>query len=88
MPGGFGTLDEFFESLTLIQTDKIGQFPIVLVGTEFWSGLLDWIREVMLGRENNIKTDDLQLFNLVDTPGEAVEVIDQFYSKYVLSPNF
>ncbi len=88
MPGGFGTLDEFFESLTLIQTQKIGRFPIVLVGREFWSGLIDWINAVMLEKEGNINKDDLDLFNIVETADEAVEVINDFYSRFVLSPNF
>lgn len=87
MPGGFGTLDEMFEAITLIQTNKIGRFPIVLVGKKFWSGLFDWIREVMIN-EGNISAEDLDLVNLVDTPTEAVQVIDEFYSKYLLSPNF
>ena len=88
MPGGFGTLDEFFESLTLIQTHKIGRFPIVLVGKSFWGGLIDWVTEVMLKQENNISAEDLHLFNIVETPEEAVEVINEFYSTYLLSPNF
>ena len=87
MPGGFGTLDEMFEAITLIQTNKIGRFPIVLVGKKFWSGLFDWVRDVML-HEGNISSPDLDLINLVDTPEEAVKVIDDFYSKYLLSPNF
>lgn len=88
MPGGFGTLDELFEALTLIQTKKIGRFPIVLVGKEFWSGLLGWIEEVLLEAENNISSEDLELYHVVETASEAVEVIDDFYSKYLLSPNF
>lgn len=88
MPGGFGTLDELFEALTLIQTKKIGKFPIVLVGKAYWGGLLDWIKGTMLTAENNISEKDLDLFNLVETPTEAVKVIDDFYSKYLLSPNF
>jgi len=87
MPGGFGTLDEMFEAMTLIQTNKIGRFPIVLVGKKFWSGLFEWIKETMLA-EGNISPEDLDLVNLVDTPTEAVQVIDEFYSKYLLSPNF
>ena len=87
MPGGFGTLDELFEAVTLIQTNKIGRFPIVLVGTEFWGGLIDWIKETMLG-VGNISPKDLDLINTVETPAEAVKVIDEFYSKYLLSPNF
>jgi uncharacterized protein (TIGR00730 family) len=88
MPGGFGTLDELFEALTLIQTKKIGRFPIVLVGSDYWSGLMDWIRQTMLARENNVNEEDLDLVNVVDTADEAVKVIDDFYSKYLLSPNF
>lgn len=88
LPGGFGTLDELFEALTLIQTEKIGQFPIILVGKEFWSGLLDWIKGTLLERFHNISPDDLYLFHMVDTATEAVEVIDEFYNKYNLSPNF
>ena len=87
-PGGFGTLDEFFEAITLIQTEKIGRFPIVLVGRSFWKGLIDWIEEVVLGREKNINTQDMQLINIVDTAEEAVDTIDEFYSNYLLSPNF
>ena len=88
LPGGFGTFDELFEAITLIQTEKIGRFPIVLVGKAYWSGLIDWIREVMLGCEHNINPEDLDLFRLVDTADDAVEYIDEFYSKYLLSPNF
>lgn len=87
MPGGFGTLDELFESLTLIQTLKIGRFPIILVGTDYWGGLIEWIKNVMLS-EGNIKEEDLNLFKLVDTAEEAASLIDEFYSKYLLKPNF
>ena len=87
MPGGFGTLDEFFEAITLIQTNKIGRFPIVLFGKKYWEGLIDWIKTVML-EEKNISPQDLELFKLVDTVPEAVRVIDEFYSKYMLKPNF
>lgn len=88
MPGGFGTLDEFFEALTLIQTQKIGQFPIVLVGKDFWKGLIDWVEAVVLNQEGNINPDDMNLINIVETPEEAVGVIDEFYSRFLLSPNF
>ncbi|WP_053406529.1 TIGR00730 family Rossman fold protein [Persicobacter sp. CCB-QB2] len=88
MPGGMGTLDELFEALTLIQTEKIGRFPIVLVGREYWSGLVDWLRKVVCEKEKNIGEGDFDLFSVVDTPEEAVAVIDDFYSKYLLSPNF
>ncbi|MEO7990811.1 MAG: TIGR00730 family Rossman fold protein [Chryseolinea sp.] len=87
MPGGFGTLDEMSEALTLIQTKKIGRFPIVLVGRKFWKGLIDWFMKVLVS-EGMIGENDDELFSLVDTPEEAVKVIDEFYSKYLLSPNF
>jgi uncharacterized protein (TIGR00730 family) len=88
LPGGFGTLDELFEALTLIQTRKIGKFPIILVGKKYWNGLIDWIKEEMLGEESNISREDLDLFTIVDTSDEAVEQIVEFYSRYLLSPNF
>lgn len=88
MPGGFGTLDELFEALTLIQTKKIGRFPIVLVGRSYWAGLMDWIKSTMLEVEHNINPEDLKLFSVVDTAEEAVRVIDDFYAKYLLKPNF
>ncbi len=87
LPGGFGTLDELFEAITLIQTEKIGKFPIILAGKKYWSGLVQWIKDIVL-EEGNIKEKDLDLFHLVDTADEAVEVINEFYSKYLLSPNF
>lgn len=87
MPGGFGTLDELFEAITLIQTHKIGKFPIILVGSEFWTGLLDWIKNIML-KEGNISPEDLNLIQIVDTPDEVVEIIDAFYKGHTLSPNF
>jgi len=88
MPGGMGTLDELFEALTLIQTDKVGRFPVVLVGKSFWGGLVDWIREMVLEKEENISPEDMKLISLVDTPDEAVAVINEFYKKYLLKPNF
>ena len=89
LPGGFGTLDEFFEALTLIQTNKIGRFPIVLVGKDYWGGLVDWIKSRLLQDDlHYISESDLDLFCVVDTATEAVKVIDEFYSKYLLSPNF
>jgi len=87
MPGGFGTLDELFEAITLIQTDKIGKFPIVLVGRSYWQGLMDWVENTML-TEKNISPGDLNLIHIVDDATAAVKVIDDFYSKYLLSPNF
>jgi uncharacterized protein (TIGR00730 family) len=88
LPGGFGTMDELFEALTLIQTGKVARFPIVLVGKDYWSGLMDWVKNTMLNVENNIKEDDLNLYRLVDTAEEATEHIFRFYEKYVLKPNF
>ena len=88
LPGGFGTFDELFEAITLIQTEKIGKFPIVLVGTSYWEGLLDWIKKVMLEKEQNINARDLDLFVSLDTAEETVDHINAFYSKYMLSPNF
>ena len=88
LPGGVGTLDELFEAITLIQTQKIGKFPIVLVGKTYWEGLLVWIKEIMLAKEQNISIEDLDLFNVVDTPAEAVDIINDFYKKYTLKPNF
>lgn len=88
LPGGFGTMDELFEALTLIQTNKIGRFPIVLVGEEYWTGLVDWLKNTMLEKESNISEGDLDLFHIVDNATDAVQVIDEFYNKYNLSPNF
>ena len=87
LPGGFGTMDELFEALTLIQTRKIGKFPIVLVGKDYWAGLYEWIKTRVL-EEKNINEDDLKLFTLVDTPDEAVSHINNFYTRYLLKPNF
>lgn len=88
MPGGMGTLDELFEAITLIQTGKIGRFPIVLYGSEYWNGLWQWIKTTMLEKEGNISPKDLDLVKIVDTKEEAVQIIDDFYSKYTLRPNF
>ncbi|MFC3197758.1 TIGR00730 family Rossman fold protein [Parapedobacter deserti] len=87
LPGGFGTMDELFEAVTLIQTGKIARFPIVLVGTEYYGGLFDWVKNTML-REGNISPEDLNLYRLVDTAEEAAEHIFRFYDKYLLKPNF
>ena len=87
LPGGFGTLDELFEAITLIQTHKSVRFPIVLVSTDYWKGLIDWIKETML-EEMNINPKDLDIFNMVDTADEAVNIIDAYYKKYALKPNF
>ena len=87
MPGGFGTLDELTEAITLIQTNKIGRFPIVLVGSEFWSGLLDWFKETLL-KEGMISEGDLDLYRVVDSADEAVAHIKAFYDKYSVNVNF
>lgn len=88
MPGGFGTLDELFEAITLIQTKKIGKFPIILVGTDFWSGLIDWINTVLIEKEKTVRLEDMNLIKIVDTEDEVVKALDDFYKKYNLSPNF
>ena len=88
LPGGVGTLDELFEAITLIQTGKIGRFPIVLFGSSYWQGIIDWIKLIMLEAEHNISDEDLDLFNIVDTTSEAVEIIETFYKTYTLKPNF
>ncbi|WP_158841549.1 TIGR00730 family Rossman fold protein [Polaribacter sp. L3A8] len=87
MPGGFGTMDELFEAITLIQTHKIGRFPIILVDKKFWGGLFDWIKNTLL-EEGNISEKDLNLFRLVDTAEEAIEHLNNFYDKYQFKPNF
>lgn len=81
-------MDELFEALTLIQTRKIARFPIVLVGRSYWQGLIDWLHQVMEVEEKNISPGDIGIMNIVDTADEAVEVIDRFYSKYLMKPNF
>lgn len=88
MPGGFGTLDELFEAITLIQTKKIDKFPIILVGTEFWSGLIDWVKTTLLDSFKNISDGDMDLIHVVDTPEEVLKILDKFYGEYNLSPNF
>ena len=88
LPGGFGTLDEMFEALTLIQTEKSGKFPVILIGKSFWTGLIDWIKEVLLAEENNISPEDLDLIQIVDTAEEAVKMINDYYKDHNLKPNF
>jgi uncharacterized protein (TIGR00730 family) len=88
LPGGLGTLDELFEALTLVQTDKRAKFPIVLVDKKFWSPLVDWIKSSLLEEHAYISPDDMFLFKLVDTAEEAVDEILEFYSKYSMQPNF
>lgn len=88
MPGGFGTLDELFEAITLVQTKKIKRKPIVLMGVDFWSGLIDWIKATMLEKEHTISAEDLDLFKLTDSPKEAIQYIEDFYQTHDLTPNF
>lgn len=88
MPGGFGTLDELFEAITLIQTHKIQKFPIILVGTEFWGGLMDWIKNTLRDKYKTISPEDIDLIKLVDTSDEVIKVLNDFYAEYQLSPNF
>ncbi len=88
LPGGFGTLDELFEAMTLIQTKKTARFPVILVDSAFWGGMLDWIKKTLEEEWGNISPGDLDLLKLVDTAEDAVAEIDSFYSKYTLSPNF
>lgn len=91
LPGGFGTLDELFEVMTLVQTKKITKVPIILVGKEFWEGLKNWIVEIMLERHHNISPEDLNLFHLTDDPEEVVRIVNDFYSgerQDKLTPNY
>ena len=76
LPGGFGTMDEFFESLTLIQTLKMARFPVILMGTDFWQGLIDWIKNAMLS-EGNISEKDISLFTLTDEPAEVIDILEK-----------
>ncbi len=87
LPGGFGTMDELFEALTLIQTKKIAKFPIVLVGREYWAGLFDWIQKTLI-TEKMVDEKDLKLIFLADDAEHAVNHINEFYSRYLLKPNF
>lgn len=88
MPGGFGTMDEFTEVVTLIQTKKIAETPMVLVGKKYWQGLLDWIKSIMCEEQHNINPEDLDLLQLFDTPGEVVNYFKDFYTRNPLRPNF
>ena len=87
LPGGFGTLDEFFESITLIQTRKTKPFPVILMGSEYWSGLLSWLKEVPLA-DGTISPQDLEIFSVSDDPAEAAELIKEFYRKHRMLTNF
>ena len=88
LPGGFGTLDELMEAITLIQTSKIKQIPIILVGTPFWSGLIDWLKQTLLSENNTISEGDLDLFSCVDTADEVIDLLKQYYSNTDTGPNF
>ena len=88
MPGGFGTLDEVFEAITLIQTHKVEKFPIILVSSEFWSGMLDWIKVTLLKENNNISSKDLELIKIADTKEDVMDILEEFHNNYEFSPNF
>ena len=88
MPGGWGTMDEFFEVATLIQTRKFTQTPMICVGSAYWNGLFDWMRTVMLEEEGNISPGDLELIKVFDTAEEVVAYIADFYTHNKLQPNF
>jgi len=87
LPGGFGTLDEFFEAITLIQTEKTKPFPVILMGKEYWQGLLDWIQGTLV-KEGAISKDDLKLFHVTDDPVEAANIIAEFYKESTVVTNF
>lgn len=89
LPGGFGTMDELFEVLTLVQTNKISKLPIILVGREFWTGLREWIQQTMQEQEHNINEEDLDLMPIVEEPEEVISIIHDFYDrKEKLGPNY
>ena len=88
MPGGFGTLDELFEAITLIQTKKIEKFPIILVGSDFWYGLIDWIKETLLKNSKTVSNEDMLSFHIVDEKEEVIKILETFHNDYGLSPNF
>jgi len=89
-PGGFGTMDELFETITLVQTEKIENVPIILYGVEFWTGLIDWIKDTMLDKHSTISPKDLDLMTLTDDIEEVIKEINGFYGKdtHTLKPNF
>ena len=88
MPGGFGTLDEVFEAATLIQTKQTEKFPIILVGSEYWGGVVDWIKETLVLENNHISKEDLDLFKIADTKEEVIDFLEEFHNNYKFSPNF
>ena len=88
MPGGLGTLDEVFEAMTLIQTKEAEKFPIILVGSKYWEGIVDWIKKTMLLENNHISKEDLELFKIADTKEEVINILEEFHNNYDFSPNF
>jgi uncharacterized protein (TIGR00730 family) len=88
MPGGFGTLDELFEAITLIQTNKIERFPVILYGSEFWSGCVDWIKNTVSKKFNNVSTNEILLFEVVDSKDEIIDILKNFYNNKKFAPNF
>ncbi|MCS6934710.1 MAG: TIGR00730 family Rossman fold protein [Chitinophagales bacterium] len=88
MPGGFGTMDEVFETLTLVQTKKVDPVPLIFMGSDYWSGLFEWIEKVMLHRERNINPEDLKLYHVTDDPRQVVKIINTFYKRKLLKPNY
>ncbi|HPI00328.1 MAG TPA: TIGR00730 family Rossman fold protein [Chitinophagaceae bacterium] len=88
MPGGFGTMDEFFEVMTLAQTGKMAKVPLVLIGSEYWKGLVEWMTDVMAKKEKNINVEDIHLFKILDKPEEVINYFLQFYKENTLAPNF
>ena len=91
LPGGFGTMDELFEVLTLIQTHKITAVPVILMGVEFWTGLKDWVRDTMLEDHGNISPKDLDLLPITDDPQEVIDILQEFYEgeeHHELEPNY
>ena len=90
MPGGFGTLDELFEVLTLIQTKKITNVPVILVGKDFWQGMVDWVKNTMLDKYGNISPKDMDMIPITDDVDEVVQIIEDFYAKgkHTIEPNY
>ena len=88
MPGGFGTLDELFEAITLIQTNKIERFPVILYGSEFWSDCVDWIKNTVSKKFNNVSTNEMLLFEVVDSKDEIINILKKFYDNKKFAPNF
>tara|TARA_A100001015_G_scaffold178285_1_gene198224 strand:+ start:2538 stop:3215 length:678 start_codon:yes stop_codon:yes gene_type:complete len=88
MPGGFGTFDELFEALTLIQTNKIEKIPVILYGSKFWNDCLNWLNKVVLEKFENISEEDMFIFKIADKPNEVISIIDDFYLSLDYSPNF